>query len=79
VTASPNWIVALLGLLGLWILSGTIRDFGKGVVRRRDGTIHSRSDQPGAFWQTVILNAVVSMIFVIVAVGVILFDWPVKK
>ena len=78
-TSSPKLIFALLGFLGLWILVNTILDFRRGAARRRDGTIYFRAERPNDFKSTMLLNSVVATAFVVVAIGVIFLDWPVKK
>jgi uncharacterized membrane protein len=75
----PRWIVAAVGLLGLWVLATTIRGVAKGEVRRRDGKAYLRAIEPRKFWEAAILNAVVSTIFIALAVGVIVFDFPLAK
>jgi hypothetical protein len=75
----PKWIVAAIGLLGLWILASTIRGYRRGEARRRDGKIYLRASDSRKFWETIILNGVVSTIFILLAVGVIFLDLPLAK
>ena len=75
----PEWIFAGVGIFGLWIFVGTIFDFRRNSVRKRDGTLIIRAEEPNAFRSMVITNLVCSLAFIAIAIGVIFFDWPVKK
>ena len=69
----PKWMVAVLGILGLWVVVSTILNFQDGIVRRRDGKLISRAEQPQAFWLNVALALIGGTVFVAVAMAVFFF------
>jgi hypothetical protein len=75
----PKWILAAIGVLCLWILISTARDFRRGFARRRDGKAYLRADNPNKFWETVILNVAVSTLILAGAIGAIFFGLPMRR
>ena len=78
-TDGSKWVIAALGLLGLWIVVGTVFNWQQGIARQRHGAIISRAESPQAFWLTTILNLVVGSAFVVTAVAVVFFGLPMKS